>query len=372
MTSTVAAAQIITGTAVLGPSVVTIDRGRVVAISRTTSPPPLRTLIAGCVDLQVNGIDRYDCARSDVDDWLALDHLLLQQGVTAWCPTLITSPFDSYASPLRRIAAAQADGRGADRMSSHTGSMRPQIIGAHLEGPFLGGAPGAHRRELLASIDLEWIAALPPIVSLMTLAPELDRAPEAVRQLVAQGIAVSLGHTTASRQQFDDAVAAGARLVTHLFNGMSGVHHRQPGVAAFALADASVCASMIADGIHVDPLVLRLAFAALADRAVLVTDAVAWNAQRVGPVTLQMIDGAPRLADRTLAGSAITMDAAIRTCVAAGVPLVDAVRAATARPAAVVGRPDLGDLVVGGRADMVALDDELRVEQTWVAGVATL
>ena len=267
---------------------------------------------------------------------------------------------------------AQSDGRDGRLPVGDLAAQRPQIIGAHLEGPFLGGAPGAHRRDLLAAIDFDWLASLPPVVRLMTLAPELDGAADAVRQLVAQGIAVSLGHTTATRQQFDDAVDAGATLVTHLFNGMSGVHHRQPGVAAFALADATVGASLIADGIHVDPLVLRLAFAALGDRSVLVTDAVAWNAQRVGPVRLQMVDGAPRLADGTLAGSAVSMDAAIRTCVAAGVELFDAVRAATARPAAIVNRPDLGHLVVGGRADMVALDDRLTVEQTWIAGTPTL
>jgi N-acetylglucosamine-6-phosphate deacetylase len=352
--------------------VVTVDAGRIVAIASATGPTPARTLIPGCVDLQVNGIDRYDCARSDAGDWHALDALLLQQGVTAWCPTLITSRLDSYAAPLQRIAAAQSDGRDGRIPAGDRDAPRPQIIGAHLEGPFLGGAPGAHRRDLLAAIDRSWLAALPPIVRLMTLAPELEGAADAVRQLVAQGIAVSLGHTTATRQQFDDAVDAGATLVTHLFNGMSGLHHRQPGVAAFTLADATVNASLIADGIHVDPLLLRLGFAALGDRSVLVTDAVAWNARRVGPVMLEMVDGAPRLADGTLAGSAVTMDAAIRTCVAAGIDLCDAVRAATARPAAIVGRPDLGHLVVGGRADMVALDDRLAVEQTWVAGTPTL
>jgi N-acetylglucosamine-6-phosphate deacetylase len=367
---TVAASSIITGDAVLGPSVVSCDQGVIVAIEPATSPTPPRTLIPGCVDLQVNGIDEFDCARATDGDWDALDGLLLRQGVTAWCPTLITARLDSYAAPLERIAAAQSDGRRGD--CGEGSARRPTMLGAHLEGPFLGGAPGAHRRELLAAIDHTWLAKLPDVVRLTTLAPELDGAIDAVRQLVERGIVVALGHTTASREQFAAAVGAGATLVTHLFNGMSGVHHREPGVAAFALADATVNASLIADGIHVDPLMLRLAFATLGERAVLVTDAVAWRAGRAGPVSLGMVDGAPRLPDGTLAGSTLTMDAALRTCVAAGVPMEEAVRAASSRPAAVIGRHDLGDLVVGGRADLVALTDDLQVEQTWVAGLPSL
>lgn len=367
---TVAASSIITGAHVLGPSIVTCDRGLVVAIEATNAATPSRTLIPGGVDLQVNGIDAYDCAGADGADWESLDRLLLEQGVTAWCPTLITARLDSYAAPLARIAAAQRDGRSGRLDVPH--STRPIILGAHLEGPFLGGAPGAHRRDLLAAIDHNWLARLPDVVRLMTVAPELDGAAAAVRNLVDRGVVVSLGHTTANRAQFTEAVAAGATLVTHLFNGMSGVHHRQPGVAAFAMADESVCASIIADGIHVDPLVVRLAFAALGGRAVLVTDSVAWRSRRAGPVSVEMIDGAPRLPDGTLAGSALSMDAAVRTCVQAGVPLAAAVRAASTAPAQLMGRRDLGDLVVGARADMVALTERLEVEQTWVAGIATL
>ena len=354
----------------LGPSIVTCDGGLVVAIESTNRHTPQRTLIPGFVDLQVNGIDLYDCSQAVGDDWQALDRLLLEQGVTAWCPTLITSPLDSYTPALARIAAAQRDGRTGRLDGLPLG--RPTILGAHLEGPFLGGAPGAHRRDLLAAIDLAWLAQLPDVVRLMTLAPELHGAADAVRTLVARGIVVSIGHTTASREQYSEAVAAGATLVTHLFNGMSGVHHREPGVAAFTLADDAVCASLIADGIHVDPLVIRLAFAALRERAVLVTDSVAGRSRRAGPVTVEMVDGAPRLNDGTLAGSAVTMDAALRTCVRAGVALPAAVRAASATPAHLMGRSDLGDLVLGGRADMVALTEQLEVEQTWTGGVATL
>ena len=150
---------------------------------------------------------------------------------------------------------------------------------------------------------------------------------------------------------------------------MSGVHHRSPGVAVWAMTNPDVYASIIADGVHVHPRVIRLAFAALgADRAVLVTDAVAWRSGRVGEIGMEFRDGAPRLPDGTLAGSAVTMDAAIRVCVAAGVDLSAAVTAASTNPARLLGLHDRGALEVGKRADLVALTPRNEIEQVWLAG----
>jgi N-acetylglucosamine-6-phosphate deacetylase len=247
--------------------------------------------------------------------------------------------------------------------------VRPTIAGVHLEGPFLGGAAGAHPVDQIIGIDLEWLAALPAHVRMMTLGAEQPLAPAAIAALVAAGRLVSVGHTRADEAEFDAAVVAGARLTTHLFNGMSGVHHRSPGVAVFALTTPAVSASLIADGIHVHPRVLRLAFQALGlDRAVLVTDAVAWRSGRVGEIGMELRDGAPRLPDGTLAGSTVTMDAAIRECVAAGVPLEHALRAASSNPAALLDCTDRGTIAPGQRADLVALTSNLHVEHVWVAG----
>lgn len=324
------------------------------------SSAPTRRLVPGFVDLQVNGIDDIDVATADGNDWDRLDQLLLAQGVTSWCPTLVTSPLTAYARPLARIAEA-----------ARRGGARPHLVGAHLEGPFLGGAPGAHRPELIVPIDLQWLADLPPAVRVLTIGPEQPLALEAIRLLTGAGRLVALGHTRADEQEFDAAVAAGARLTTHLFNGMTGVHHRNLGVAAAALTNDAVAASLIADGVHVHPRVLRIAFAALgAERAVLVTDSVAWRSGAAGPVRLQMRDGAPRLADGTLAGSALTMDTAVRTCVAAGIALEHACAAASANPARLVGLGDRGAIRVGARADLVALAADLQIEQVWVGGAA--
>ena len=341
-----------------GPARVTWDGDTITAVEPVDDAPQ-RTLVPGFVDLQVNGIDDIDVARAEGADWERLDQLLLAQGVTTWCPTLVTAPLRSYAAPLQRIADAAA-----------RGGVRPHIAGAHLEGPFLGGAPGAHRPELIIPIDLDWLSALPSHVKVMTLAPEQLLAPEATRLLTNRGCLVALGHTAASETEFDAAVAAGARLVTHLFNGMTGIHHRSPGVATFALTNDDVCASLIADTVHVHPRVLRIACTALGpDRTVLVTDAVGWRAGSAGPVGLALRDGAPRLADGTLAGSALTMDTAVRVCVAAGVSLAHAVAAASTNPARLLGLHDRGRIQPGCRADLVALTPDLQVEQVWVGGV---
>jgi N-acetylglucosamine-6-phosphate deacetylase len=334
--------------------------GVITGIHALTSAPP-RRLVPGFVDLQVNGIEDIDVAGADGSDWERLDRLLLAQGVTSWCPTLVTSPLGAYARPLARIADA----------ARRRGKERPHLVGAHLEGPFLGGAAGAHRPELIIPIDLQWLADLPQVVKVLTLGPEQPLALEAIRLLTRNGCLVALGHTHADEHRFDAAVAAGARLTTHLFNGMTGVHHRNLGVAAAALTNDSVAASLIADGVHVHPRVLRLAFATLGiERAVLVTDSVAWRRGAAGPVSLQMRDGAPRLADGTLAGSALTMDTAVRTCVAAGIALEHACAAASANPARLLRLGDRGAIRVGARADLVALAPDLQIEQVWVGGAA--
>ena len=358
--SSVDAAQVLTGTGWIGPARVHFDDDVISRIEPVASSASDRVIVPGFVDLQVNGIDDIDVSTAEGSDWQRLDDLLLAQGVTTWCPTLVTMPMERFHRPLTRIAAAMARPVGG----------RPTIAGAHLEGPFLGGAAGAHRKEQIVPIDLAWLQAMPPHLAVVTLGAEQPLAPTATRLLAARGCLVSIGHTLADEQQFDDVVAAGARLTTHLFNGMSGVHHRSPGVAVWAMTNSAVCASLIADGVHVHPRVIRLAFAALgSDRAVLVTDAVAWRSGRVGEIGMGFRDGAPRLPDGTLAGSATTMDAALRVCVNAGIELSAAVAAASTNPARLLGLDDRGVVEVGRRADLIALTAAHEVEQVWVAGV---
>lgn len=333
--SALTASAVITPGGVLSPGTVTIEGGGIADVRAGGTAPIDVTLVPGFVDVQVN-------------DWAKLEPGLLAQGVTAWCPTLVTSPRESYANALEQIATRR------------NGSA-PAILGAHLEGPFLGGAPGAHPIDLLRPLDAEWIEALPDVVRLMTIAPELDGAVDVIGGLVRRDVVVSLGHSTATYEQALAAIDAGASMVTHLFNGMGPLHHRTPGLLGAALTDRRVYAGLIADLVHVHPAAIALAFAAKgADRIVLVTDAVAWS---------QPIDDAPRLSDGTLAGSCLTMDRAIANVVhRAGVSLPDAIRAASTTPADLMGATDRGRITAGARADLVALDADLRVVTTWIAG----
>jgi N-acetylglucosamine-6-phosphate deacetylase len=212
---------------------------------------------------------------------------------------------------------------------------------------------------------------------MVTLAPELPGGLDAVRRLVAAGVVAAIGHTDASYDEARRALDEGARAGTHLFNAMRGLHHRDPG-AVGALLEAPVDVELVADGVHLHRAVLRTAFAAKPRRCVLVTDAMAAAGAgdgdyRLGPMAIEVRDGVARLAGRAgagaIAGSTLTMDAAVRYAVReAGVPLLDVVHAASTAPARLLGLSDVGALEVGRRADLVVLDDDLRVQRVMRAG----
>jgi N-acetylglucosamine-6-phosphate deacetylase len=198
----------------------------------------------------------------------------------------------------------------------------------------------------------------------------------AIAALASAGILVSIGHSDATARQVTAAVDAGARMVTHLFNAQRPLHHREPGVAGQALADARLTSGLIADQSHVAAAVCAIAFAAAPGRIFLVTDASAAAGMPPGryrlgrePVEVRAGDDrAPRLADGTLAGSVLRMDRAVANIVAAGVGLAEAVAAATRVPADLIGRPELGRLAPGAAADLAWLGDDLRTRAAWVAG----
>jgi N-acetylglucosamine-6-phosphate deacetylase len=321
-------------------------------------------VVPGFLDLQVNGVNEVDLAHADGPAWQWARATLLRRGTTGFCPTRVSAPLDSYEAWLARVAAGRDSGtRGA------------AILGVHLEGPFLGGAPGAHPVDLLRPADPAWLDRVldvqPGLVTMMTLAPEADPDLAATRLLARRGVVVALGHSTAS---YDDAAAAadaGATVVTHLFNGMGPFHQREPGLVGAGLTNPRLTPTMIADLVHVHPAVLRLAIAAKRSLA-LVTDAVA-----VGTGTADTArpdrDGVPRLPDGTLVGSTLTLDRAVRNVVGLGTPLERAVEMATTIPAAVLGLRDRGRLAPGGRADLVVLDPTtLAVRAVWFEGERVL
>ncbi|MFZ0664945.1 MAG: amidohydrolase family protein [Acidimicrobiales bacterium] len=359
----------------LEPGVVEIaDDGTIASVAAGSEMAPgarpvdLDILAPGFVDLQVNGIEKVDVATADGTDWDVLDQLLLAQGVTTWCPTLVTAPPRDTEQSCQRVKLAML----------RPGAGRPEIAGIHLEGPFIS-VPGAHRREFVRDqVDPSFAENLDPAVRIVTLAPEIPGAMDSISALSVRGVLVSIGHSACTAEQAHQAAGLGARLVTHLGNAMGPFHHRNPGLMGAALTDDRLAVSVIGDLEHVHADVIRLAFAAKPeDRVVLVTDAVATGYGHVGPVELAQPmepDGAvraARLRDGTLAGSSLRMDRAVSNAVSfSGVGIARAVSAASATPAKLLGLKDRGAIAPGMRADLVALDRnaDLAVVAVWITG----
>lgn len=346
-----------------GPHEVVCEQGLITSINPISSNYDEVLLSPGFIDLQVNGIDAVDVAHAHGNDWWMLDRALLRQGITSWCPTLVSAPLESYPEKYKRITEAQ------DRDVA----ARPNIVGLHLEGPYLGGAVGAHDPRYVQHANSNLLASLPKNVKLVTIAPENASAMSAIASLHARNVVVSIGHTRASNELTIAAINAGARLVTHLFNGMSGIHHRGDGVALVALTDDRVAVSLIADLAHVQPRAINLAFRVKPRDVVLITDSVAHQSQSAVRRGIVVHGGVPRLPDGTLAGSTLVMNTAIKNVVqTCSVDLHIAIQAATATPARILGLSDRGVIAIGCRADLVAVDSTFDVVRTWVGGELAL
>lgn len=354
------------------PGFVIIEGDRIAGIQEGRHPDPDLdfpdgTVAPGFVDLQINGAAGCDFL-SPTETGLTEAHAyLLRTGTVAYLPTLITSP-------EKRLRAALAF------FAEHAPPpVAPRILGVHLEGPFLSPVlPGAHRSEYLLPPSIEWIGRLVEdfqgLIRIMTLAPELDGALELIDWLAARRIIAAVGHTDATFAEATAAFERGARLATHLFNAMRPTHHREPGVVGAALAHPQVVCSIIADLVHLHPAVIQLVTARKGpDRIALITDAIAAAGAATQDVTLgdqavRVVNGAPRLADGTLAGSVLAMDQAVRNMVSAGHRLDQAVQMASTTPAALLSLAQ-GELRVGLRADLAVLDSKLAVTAVVVGGV---
>jgi N-acetylglucosamine-6-phosphate deacetylase len=366
-----------------GGSVVGVDRiepadvllgdGSITAVGpRLDAPHGARTLdvsgllvAPGFIDLQINGALGIDLADEPERLW-EVGPALIRYGVTGFLPTIISSP---RGTPERAMAAL------AERPAGFAGA---EPLGLHLEGPMLNPARrGAHDLTLLRppspALVERWTRS--EGVALVTLAPELPGGLAVVEQLVASGVVVSAGHTAATAEELDRAVAAGVSYVTHLFNGMVPFGHRDPGPIGVALADHRLTAGLIADGIHAHPVAVAAAWQALAPvRLSLVTDAVAALGRPpgrfpLGARTVTLGDDGVRLDDGTLAGSALALDQAVRNLIAfTGCSPAESIATVTATPARVLGLPRKGAVAPGFDADLTLLTADLRVATTFVGG----
>jgi len=327
------------------------------------------SLVPGFIDLQINGAFGMDFTSDPNTIWRVGDRLT-RFGVTSFLPTIISSP----AETIRHAQAVLQEG-------PPSGYHGARAIGLHIEGPYLNPEKsGAHDPSYLRLPDpkeyQQWNRKTN--ISMVTLAPELPGAIEAIQTLSRNGVAVSAGHSQASFTQAEEGFRAGIRYGTHLFNAMPALDHHQPGLVGALLEDTRLIAGMIVDGIHVHPAMANLAWKILrADRTSLVTDAIAALGMEARTYQLAgrkvVVDGSSaRLEDGRLAGSVFSLDQALRNLMAfTNCSLQEALLTVTQVPARLLSiDTSIGTLTVGNKADFVLLSPDLKVAGVWINGQA--
>jgi N-acetylglucosamine-6-phosphate deacetylase len=324
-------------------------------------------IVPGFVDLQVNGAFGVDVA-SESPRLPELSEALLSTGVTSYLPTVISSPEGLYEEALPAIGAA-----------ADVSSPGAEVLGVHLEGPFINlQKKGAHAAAHIARPDTEFLAHLLDLgpVRMITLAPELEGADKLMALAANRGVVVSAGHSNVAFEAAYGALDGQVSGVTHLFNAMSAMHHREPGLPGAAFAHPRAVCGLIADGLHVHPEMVGLAFRMLGpDRVCLITDAIAAAGMEEGEYrlatrTVYVDGGVPRLGSGAIAGSVLTMREAFKNILAfTGCTVAEAARMTSTSPARLVGEGRRkGRLVPGYDADVTVLAPDLSVEAVWRCG----
>ncbi len=375
-----AGARVVTPEGVLESGWVVVEGATITSVGRGVPPVGSLTdlggawLVPGFVDVHMHGGGGHDVAASaaSLNQAVAFHHA---HGTTTTLASLVTAAEPDLVDQLRWIAAET-------RRAAANNEPGNRLVGAHLEGPFLAPSRcGAQNVEHMKHPDPGLLQRLQSAAAgtlrVVTIAPELPGALEVIRAVVAGGAIAAIGHTDATYDQARAGFDAGAVLATHLFNGMRPRHHREPGAAGAALGVGAFC-EIICDGRHVHPAMIREVAAGRAE-LILITDAIAAAGVsagdfRLGGQDVSVVGGTARLRSTgSLAGSTLTMAAALRRAVVeVGLPIQTAVRAAATAPATLLGLAgDRGAIAPGLRADLVVLDDELRVSSVISGGVAT-
>src|SRR5215471_18054615 len=382
MKTTITASHLITPTEWMESPVVVVEDGHVLSLASRASAEvpagrhldfPGMILAPGLMDIHIHGGAGHDVMEADPAALPAIERHMVKHGVTSYLPTTVTAPEDSILTALEHLGKATAG-------PPMPGRARP--LGIHLEGPFISHAKrGVHPPESLRepspqALDRFWQAS-GGTICMMTVAPELPGAVETIRYARSLGIHSSVGHSNATSEETIAGIAAGADHATHTFNAMRSLDHREPGILGVVLANDALTADIIADGVHVDPAVVRLFLRAKGEEgAVLITDAISATGMpegqyRLGPFVVQVKDGRCDYQGK-LAGSVLTLDRAVRNVVSfAGWKLQQAIRLVTLNPARLLGIAEhKGVIAPGSDADLVVLTPGGEVVQTFIAGNA--
>jgi N-acetylglucosamine-6-phosphate deacetylase len=370
-----AGGRVVTPSGVLDPGWIRIDADRISAVGSGTpnSPQPDETrvdlgghlVVAGFVDVHVHGGGGASYTSGDPEQTATAVAFHRRHGTARTLASLVTAPTKDLIDAVAALADLVDDGL---------------VAGVHLEGPFLSSKRcGAQDPRYLLDPDPRLLEALLEAgrgsVRMMTVAPELPGGIELVREVVKAGALAAIGHSDASYDEANAAIDAGARVATHLFNGMRPLHHRDPGIVGAVLDRPEIVAELIADGHHLHESSLRLAGRSARGGVALVTDAISAagapdGEYRLGPATVSVRGGEAFLeGTRTLAGSTLTTARGLRNAVSAGLTIGEASRAASFTPASLLGiEADYGSIEVGKRADLVVLGAELELRRVLLSG----
>ena len=323
----------------------------------------------GLIDVHCHGFMGWDTSHGDLAELRLMSRRAARFGVTAWLPTTMTLDWPALERCFEAIRQAQRESLFPD-----WGGAR--VLGCHAEGPFINPKKkGAQAESAIQRPDAEKLRPWADVIKLMTLAPEMDGALDCIRAAREMGITLSMGHTDATYEQAMAGIGAGVTHATHTFNAMPPLNHRQPGAVGAALEDESVFCELICDTFHVHPALFDLMARQAGERLVLITDSIPVAGLPDGPhdqlgVTV-VVDGMKlRFPDGTIAGSALTLDAAVRNFAKhTGLPLWRAVNMASLNPARSIGVDDRkGALEIGRDADILITDGDFNVRTTFIGG----
>ncbi len=322
-------------------------------------------VFAGLIDMHVHGFMGDDTMDGNFEGLSRIQNALAKNGVTSFCPTTMTMALKDISRALDVIRKAKHNNNGA------------QIVGANVEGPFISPLKkGAQSDEHILSPNADFILQNKDVISLVTVAPEVEGGIDFISKVRENSdITISIGHTNATSNVAKEAVSKGAGHVTHLFNAMPPMNHREPGVVGVALADDSVSVELIADTFHVNPLLYPMLVRVKGDKLILITDCMRAGGLKDGNYTLGgqevFVNGVEcRLQDGTIAGSVLTLNKAVlNLSIYANLPLHEAVKHASLYPARVLGIDHLlGSLAPAKRADLFIADNQMNVLSTFING----